>query len=159
MAPRGPVRAVSWPPCELGGCAPSLPLPSLNPRGLWGCDRPGDTLPFSHNSACARVCLRGVPCVDGCPCAGSGARRAVTGLYVGEKHLARVGQLSRSFIYCLLCRVNRSGCTGPGTRPSPSPGPRGARGCHCAAGGPRVGAAAGVSCWGARLGRPGGSRL
>lgn len=47
----------------------------------------------------------------------------------------------------------------PRNPPSPRPGPRGVRGCHCAAEGPRVGAAAGVSCWGARLSRPGESRL
>lgn len=58
MAPRGPVRAVSWPPCELGGCAPSLPLPSPTPRGLWGCDRPGDTLPFP-TTVRARACVLG----------------------------------------------------------------------------------------------------
>lgn len=55
----------------------------------------------------------------------SGERRrsGCNGFVRGEKHLARVGQLSRSFIYCLLCRVNRSGCTGPGTRPLPGPVP------------------------------------
>lgn len=122
MAPRGPVRGVLA-TLRVGWLCPVPTPPSPSPAACGGVIRPGTRSPFP-TTVRARACvLGGVPCIDGCSCAGSGAGRAVTGLYVGEKHLARVGQLSCSFIYCLLCCVNRSGCTGPGTRPLPGPVP------------------------------------
>lgn len=94
-------------------------------------------------------------CPDGCSCAGSGSAGRAMSCTWGLFGPSRTAELLFYLLSPLLCE---QWLHWPRNPPSQARSPE-SRGCHCAAEGPRVGAAAGVSCWGARLGRPGGSRL
>lgn len=103
------------------------PYPSLpESRGLWGCDPPGYTLPFSHNSARARVCLRWGSMYRRVFLRGERRRSCCNGFVRGGEAFgpSRTAEPLFYLLSPLLCE--QKWLHWPRNPPSPRPGPRGA---------------------------------